>query len=94
MEESHLLEISRADAAKRNIADGDQVRVFNSRGEIRLKARVDGAVREGVVASRLNWPSLTPGNQQRNINVLTAENLTEIGAGATFYSCLVEVEKV
>ncbi len=94
MEESHLLEISRADAAKRNIADGDQVRVFNSRGEILLKARVDGAVREGVVASRLNWPSLTPGNQQRNINVLTAENLTEIGAGATFYSCLVEVEKV
>ena len=93
MEESHLLEISRADAAKRNIADGDQVRVFNSRGEILLRARVDGAVREGVVASRLNWPSLTPGNQQRNINVLTAENLTEIGAGATFYSCLVEVEK-
>jgi anaerobic selenocysteine-containing dehydrogenase len=94
MEESHLLEISRADAAKRNIADGDQVRVFNSRGEIRLKARVDGAVREGVVASRLNWPSLTPGDQRRNINVLTAETLTEIGAGATFYSCLVEVEKV
>lgn len=93
MEESHLLEISRADAAKRNITDGDQVRVFNSRGEIRLKARVDGAVREGVVASRLNWPSLTPGDQRRNINVLTAETLTEIGAGATFYSCLVEVEK-
>jgi hypothetical protein len=54
---------------------------------------VDGAVRAGVVASRLNWPSLTPGDQRRNINVLTAETLTEIGAGATFYSCLVEVEK-
>jgi anaerobic selenocysteine-containing dehydrogenase len=58
-----------------------------------LKARVDGAVRDGVVASRLNWAALAPDGQQRNINVLTAETLTEIGAGATFYSCLVEVEK-
>jgi anaerobic selenocysteine-containing dehydrogenase len=91
MEESHLLEISTADAAKRGIKDGDAVRVFNSRGEINLTARVDGTVRAGVVASRLNWAKLTPGG--KNINVLTAENLTEIGAGATFYSCLVEVEK-
>lgn len=91
MEESHLLEISTADAAARGIRDGDQVRVFNARGEINLTARVDGAVRPGVVASRLNWARLSPGG--KNINVLTAENLTEIGAGATFYSCLVEVEK-
>jgi hypothetical protein len=27
------------------------------------------------------------------INVLTSETLTDIGAGATFYACLVEVEK-
>ena len=92
MEESHLLEIHTTDAAMRGIHEGDMVRVFNDRGEITLKARVDGAVQPGVVASRLNWAKLHP--QGLNVNVLTAENLTEIGAGATFYSCLVEVERV
>ena len=92
MEEPHLLEIHTADAAKRGIYEGDAVRVFNDRGEITLKARVDGAVQPGVVATRLNWAKLHPSG--KNINVLTAENLTELGGGATFYSCLVEVERV
>jgi len=91
MEESHLLEMSPADADSRGIRDGDAVRVFNSRGEITLKARVDGAVRSGVVAAKLNWARLSP--EGKNINVLTSETLTEIGEGATFYSCLVEVQK-
>jgi anaerobic selenocysteine-containing dehydrogenase len=92
MEEPHRLEIHTLDAEARGIREGDAVRVFNDRGEITLKARVDGAVQRGVVASRLDWAKLHP--QGRNVNVLTAENLTEIGAGATFYSCLVEVERV
>lgn len=91
MEEPHLLEIHTADAAPRGIQEGDAVRVFNDRGEITLKARVDGAVQRGVVATRLDWAKLHP--QGRNVNVLTAENLTELGGGATFYSCLVEVER-
>jgi molybdopterin guanine dinucleotide-containing S/N-oxide reductase-like protein len=91
MEEPHLLEIHTADAAKRGIHEGDAVRVFNDRGEITLKARVDGAVQRGVVATRLNWAKLHPTG--KNVNVLTAENLTELGGGATFYSCLVEVER-
>jgi anaerobic selenocysteine-containing dehydrogenase len=91
MEEPHLLEMSPADAGPRGIRDGDAVRVFNSRGEITLKARVDVAVRAGVVAAKLDWARLNP--EGKNINVLTSEALTEIGAGATFYSCLVEVRK-
>ncbi|MGH9670126.1 MAG: molybdopterin-containing oxidoreductase family protein [Terriglobales bacterium] len=89
MEERDLLEISAADAAARGIRDGDRVRVFNDRGEIFLTARVDGAVQPGVVGARLSWAKLTPGG--RNINVLTSEKLTDIGAAATFYSVLVEV---
>jgi anaerobic selenocysteine-containing dehydrogenase len=90
MEEVGLLEMSAKDAEPRGIRDGDQVRVFNNRGEILLKARVDGRVSVGVVAAKLNWAKLTPGN--RNINVLTSEKLTDIGNSATFYSVLVEVE--
>jgi anaerobic selenocysteine-containing dehydrogenase len=90
MEETGLLEISRPDAEPRGIRDGDTVRVFNRRGEIQLKARVDGKVPPGVVAAKLNWAKLTPGS--KNINVLTSEKLSDMGNSATFYSVLVEVE--
>ncbi len=90
MEETDLLEMHSDDARARGIADGQTVRVFNHRGEIFLKARVDGAVRPGVVAARLNWAKLSPGS--RNINVLTSEKLSDLGNSATFYSVLVDVE--
>jgi anaerobic selenocysteine-containing dehydrogenase len=90
MEEIGLLEMNAADATPRGIADGDTVRVFNGRGEILLRARVNGAVQAGVVSGQLNWAKLTPG--ARNINVLTSEKLTDMGNSATFYSVLVEVE--
>jgi molybdopterin guanine dinucleotide-containing S/N-oxide reductase-like protein len=90
MEETGLLEMNSADAAARGIRDGDTVRVFNHRGEIQLKAKVNGSVAAGVVAAKLNWAKLTPGG--RNINVLTSEKLSDLGNSATFYSVLVEVE--
>jgi len=90
LEERNILEISAHDARARGIADGAKVRVFNSRGEIQLTARLDGRVQPGVVSAKLNWAKLTPG--QRNINVLTSEKLTDMGNSATFYSVLVEVE--
>ena len=90
MERTGLLEMHSSDAQVRGINDGDTVRVFNSRGEIPLKAKVNGNVSPGVVAARLNWAKLTPGNI--NINVLTSEKLSDLGNSATFYSVLVEVE--
>jgi anaerobic selenocysteine-containing dehydrogenase len=90
MEEPGLLEISAADAEARGIGNGDKVRVFNHRGDIVLKARVDGKVQPGVVSATLNWVKTTPGFQ--SINALTSEKLTDMGNSATFYSVLVEVE--
>jgi len=90
MEETNLLEMHSADARARGIANGETVRVYNRRGEIFLKARVDGVVQPGVVSARLNWAKLGPGF--RNINVLTSEKLSDLGNSATFYSVLVEVE--
>jgi len=90
MEEMGLLEMSAKDANARGIHDGDNVRVFNHRGDILLKARVDGVVQPGVVSAKLHWAKFTQGN--RNINVLTSEKLTDLGNSATFYSVLVEVE--
>ena len=91
MEQMGLLEMNAADARSRGIADGDTVRVFNQRGEMRLTAKVNGAVQPGVVSARLFWAKLAAG--QRNVNVLTSEKLTDLGNSATFYSVLVEVER-
>ena len=90
MEETGLLEICADDARARGIADGDKVRVFNHRGDMVLKARVDGKVQAGVVSASLNWAKMTPGFQ--SINALISEKLTDMGNSATFYSVLVEVE--
>jgi anaerobic selenocysteine-containing dehydrogenase len=89
MEEAGLLEMSPQDAKNRKVIDGDLVRVFNGRGEIVLKARVDGNVQPGVVSAHLHWAKLSRDNV--NINVLTSEKLTDMGNSATFYSVLVEV---
>jgi anaerobic selenocysteine-containing dehydrogenase len=91
LERPELLEMNSADAMRRGINDGDWVRVFNHRGEVRLRAHVNGSVQPGVVATRLTWAKFAPDG--KSINALTSETLTDIGGGATFYSCLVEVER-
>jgi len=91
LESPDLLEIHEADASARGIREGDAVRVFNARGSVKLRARVNGATQRGVVAARLNWAKLSADGA--NINALTSEKLTDIGRAATFYSTLVEVER-
>jgi anaerobic selenocysteine-containing dehydrogenase len=79
-----FLDLHPEDARPRGIEDGMAVEVFNARGAVRLTARVNGAVRQGVVrAPAVRWGE--------NVNLLTSQRLTDIGGGPTFYSCLVEV---
>jgi anaerobic selenocysteine-containing dehydrogenase len=80
-----------ADAQARTITEGDAVRVFNDRGSLRLTVLLNPNLPAGVVAARLDWAKFSLG--QVNVNALTSERLTDIGAGATFYSTLVEVAK-
>jgi anaerobic selenocysteine-containing dehydrogenase len=91
MEQPDLLEMHSSDAAIRGIREGDWVRVFNHRGQVKLRARVNGSVQPGVVAARLTWAKLSP--SQKSINQLTSETLTDIGRGPSFYSCLVDVQR-
>jgi anaerobic selenocysteine-containing dehydrogenase len=89
---SQRLEIHPADATARNLSDGDPVRIFNDRGSLRLTAMFNPSLPLGVVATRLDWAKLHANGS--NSNVLTSERLTDIGAGATFYSTLVEAAKI
>jgi len=79
------------DAAARGIRDGQTVRVFNLRGECRLKAEVSDRVSPGVgVARGLWWGRYTPGGQ--GINHLTSQRLADVGGSNAFHCNLVEVE--
>ena len=92
-EKTPWLDIHPDDAAARGIADGDQVRVFNDRGSLRLTARVSTRSRTGVVvALSIWWRKLSPDGN--NANALTGQALTDLGRAATFYDCLVEVERL
>jgi anaerobic selenocysteine-containing dehydrogenase len=87
------LHLNSADAASRGIQSGEQVRIFNARGSCVLAAVVDGSVLPGVVsAPSVRWGKRAP--DRRNVNVLTSESLTDFGGGPTFYSCLVQVERI
>ena len=92
MESPGLAMMHAADAGARHIRDADWVEIYNARGKIRLRARIDGSVPAGVVAASLNWNKLSTGGN--NVNALTSERLTDLGRGATFYSTLVEVRKL
>jgi anaerobic selenocysteine-containing dehydrogenase len=86
------LKIHPEDAEARGINGGDQVRVFNDRGECGLRAEVTEDTRQGVVvAESIWWAKHSPGS--RGINTLVSSRLTELGGGSTFQCNLVEVEK-
>lgn len=91
-ERTPSLEIHPDDAAARGIARGDRVRVRNDRGELALTAHVTERARPGVVvALSVWWRKLSPDGG--NANALTGQALTDLGRAATFYDCLVEVER-
>ncbi|HXG93078.1 MAG TPA: molybdopterin oxidoreductase family protein [Blastocatellia bacterium] len=91
-EKQPLILINPEDAARRRVADGDTVRVWNNRGECLLVAKISTRVRPGVACALSTWwNKLSPGG--RNVNMTASQAVTDIGGGATFYDNLVEIAK-
>jgi len=87
------LEMHARDAEPRGIRDGDRVRVYNGRGSLQLRARVNDRPRPGVVvAPSVWWKKHSPDGG--NANNLTAQRVADLGGGATFYDCTVHVERL
>ncbi len=92
-EKAPRLEIHPDDALPRAIATGERVRIFNDRGRFSAIARVSERARTGVVvAPSIWWKKLSPDGA--NANAVTGQALTDLGRAATFYDCLVEVERI
>lgn len=87
------LEIHPEDAALRGIADGDEVRVWNAYGEVRVKARLTRDVKPGVVVLPKGlWSHQTLSGT--TANAVAPDTLTDLGQGACFNDARVEVARV
>lgn len=81
-----------ADAAARGITDGDEVRVFNSLGEVRCRARVSDRLREGVCGMPKGaWRKSSRNGQ--STTALCPQHVNIVAGGACFNDARVQVER-
>ena len=92
-EKEPLLWIHPQDASVRRIDDGARLRVWNGLGEVRLTARVTDDIMAGtVLAPGIWWNKHSVDG--RNVNQLTPQDETDMGASGSFYDVRVHVERV
>ena len=75
------------DAGRRGIGEGDRVRVFNDRGELRLEACLDAGLKVGCICVTNGWWISEGGT----VNFCSAARETDMGYGAAFHEVRVEV---
>lgn len=89
-ERAAVLHMHPDDAAPRNIAQSDAVRVFNALGELHCPANLTPDVRRGTVAfSKGVWRKSTYNGSTSN--ALVPDSLTDLGGGACFNDARVQV---
>ncbi|WP_049291784.1 dimethylsulfoxide reductase subunit A [Franconibacter helveticus] len=89
--------INPLDAKPRGIANGDTVRIFNDRGEVRIDVKVTPRILPGVVAlGEGAWydPDSEKVDRAGCINVLTTQRPSPLAKGNPSHSNLVQVQKV
>jgi len=80
------------DAAALAVADGEEVRLGNSRGAVRLHARLFEGVRRGVLIAESLWPN-SAYRDGRGINTLTGADPVAPFGGAAFHDNKVWLRK-
>jgi anaerobic selenocysteine-containing dehydrogenase len=86
------IEIHPDDAAARGIADGDEVRVWNALGEVRVACKVSREMRPGVVCLPKGlWRHHTRNGQ--TANALIPEVTADLGGQAAFNDARVQVAR-
>jgi Tat-targeted selenate reductase subunit YnfE len=91
--------INPLDAQTRNINNGDRVRVFNDRGEIRIFAKVTPRILPGVTAiGQGAWHQADMAGDKIDhggcINTLTTQRPSPLAKGNPQHTNLIEIEKV
>jgi len=94
IEPAPALQIHPADAASRGIADGEEVLMFNDRGEARITAEITTEVPRGAVSLNDAWPQLnmvTPPTAACDPAITVALGM---GGQPAYQNTLVEVRKL
>jgi len=81
--------IGTEDAKKRGINEGDRIRIFNDRGELTTKAKLNFSIKKGCIVYYNGWWLQEGGTP----NLLSKGRETDMGYGTAFHDCLVEVKK-
>ena len=85
-----LVEIHPDDAARRDLSEGQLVRVYNQRGRVELKCRLNADLRPGVVViSEGSWVKDFPKGEPYS---LTHEQVSPTSDNYAFFDTLVEIE--
>jgi anaerobic selenocysteine-containing dehydrogenase len=79
-----------SDAAERGIEDGAIVRVFNDRGSIEIRVRIDHGIKPGCVAVTNGWWSTEGGS----VNLCSQGRETDMAHGAAFHDNLVDIQNI
>ena len=96
-----FLEINPKDAQARGIAEGEVVRVFNDRGEMKVYAKLTQSIKPGVVnCYQGGWDTLAvkqyveghPNNLTHQIANPAQALIPNFPSNAAYYDCLVQVE--
>jgi len=84
--------INPMDASKRDISEGDRIRMFNDLGEVKVVVRITDDVRQGLIVSSFgHWRSLSGGQA---INNLTSGQATGFAGTPAYYDTRIEIAKL
>ncbi|GAX89122.1 molybdopterin-containing oxidoreductase family protein [Effusibacillus lacus] len=87
--DSPVIEISKEIAREKGLQDGDLVRVFNERGELMGRTRIQEKMHPGTVMVEQGW-----WNQMGvSVNDLTPDRPADFGISIAVYDCLCNIEK-
>ena len=83
--------INKIDADNRNISDGENVKVYNDRGDFHGDARISEDVEPGIVVATLGY--WRQKSKTGTVNSISSGLLADMGNAPTFSDNLVEVKK-
>lgn len=88
--EQPVVEVSEELAYSKGLSNGDQVRVFNGRGELRGTVKIKPGMHPQTVVTEQGW-----WNQMgASVNDLTSNETADLGISIAVYDCLCDVQRI
>jgi ferredoxin-nitrate reductase len=87
-----FLELHPLDAKALNIKENDLAVITSRRGEVRVKAKISAAIKQGVVFLPMHWGKIL-GNDLNRANNITSDMVDPISKEPDFKYCAVSVQK-